>query len=240
MHFIDVRFQGRRTNAKSDDNCSVDEEKSTAVEQRVVNMSCAITSTAIAPRPAGVSTGPFSVSDRMCRLQTLASPHVTTGVVLPSVVVVLVSRGDHAAVPTWGNAAVRGRHEARRMMVAEGETDHAKRRDCTQRAMAAPGILSAFVTSPSPDWNDRVINDMNSRDTRSCAVRSTFFPNQKGKMSGTSKTLVSMATIENGTPTRTKSTNLYLPGETTNILTGEETGVMNAVDAASATVIANG
>ena len=44
----------------------------------------------------------------------------------------------------------------------------------------------------------------------------------------------------NGTPTFTKSPKLYCPGPTTRVFTGEEIGVMKAVDAARATVIANG
>lgn len=43
-----------------------------------------------------------------------------------------------------------------------------------------------------------------------------------------------------GDPTLTKSMKVYLPGPTTSVFTGEETGVMNAADAASATVIAKG
>ena len=35
--------------------------------------------------------------------------------------------------------------------------------------------------------------------------------------------------IENGAPPRTKSTQAWFPGDTTSVLTGEETGVMKAV-----------
>ena len=34
--------------------------------------------------------------------------------------------------------------------------------------------------------------------------------------------------------------NRYPPGVTTNVFTGDETGVINAVEAANATIIANG
>ena len=46
--------------------------------------------------------------------------------------------------------------------------------------------------------------------------------------------------IVNGTPMRTKSPKRYLPGTRTRVFTGEETGVIKAADAASATVITNG
>ncbi len=62
----------------------------------------------------------------------------------------------------------------------------------------------------------------------------------EGKKSGTSSTLTIATTIENGTPTFTKSPKLYWPGPTTSVFTGEEIGVMKAVEAASAMIIANG
>jgi hypothetical protein len=49
-----------------------------------------------------------------------------------------------------------------------------------------------------------------------------------------------LTTIENGTPILTKSPKAYCPGPTTRVFTGDEIGVMKAVDAASAMVIANG
>ena len=44
-------------------------------------------------------------------------------------------------------------------------------------------------------------------------------------------------TTANGTPTLTKSPKRYLPGPSTSVFTGDDTGVMNAVEAASATVL---
>jgi hypothetical protein len=53
-------------------------------------------------------------------------------------------------------------------------------------------------------------------------------------------TLTIMTIIENGTPILMKSQNEYLPGSHTIRLTVVESGDMNAVEAAMATVIANG
>jgi hypothetical protein len=44
----------------------------------------------------------------------------------------------------------------------------------------------------------------------------------------------------NGTPILTKSMNLYCPGPKTRVFTGEEIGVINAVEAPRATVTAKG
>ena len=49
-----------------------------------------------------------------------------------------------------------------------------------------------------------------------------------------------MTKIVKGTPILTKSPNLYPPGPTTIVFTGEEIGVMKAAEAATATVIAKG
>src|SRR5262245_14541535 len=54
------------------------------------------------------------------------------------------------------------------------------------------------------------------------------------------KTTTIMTITLNGTPTRTKSPKVYSPGVTTSVFTGDEIGVMNAVDAANATIITNG
>jgi hypothetical protein len=57
---------------------------------------------------------------------------------------------------------------------------------------------------------------------------------------GTSSTLTIATMMVKCTPNFTKSPKLYCPGPTTSVFTGEEMGVMNAADAASATVMANG
>ena len=49
-----------------------------------------------------------------------------------------------------------------------------------------------------------------------------------------------MTRMLNGTPILAKSMNLYCPGPKTSVFTGEEIGVMNAVEAARATVTAKG
>ena len=46
--------------------------------------------------------------------------------------------------------------------------------------------------------------------------------------------------IVKGTPSFTKSPKLYWPGPRTKVLTGDDIGVMNAAEDASATVIAKG
>ncbi len=61
-----------------------------------------------------------------------------------------------------------------------------------------------------------------------------------GNTTGTSSTVTSSTRIVKGTPTFTKSKNLYWPGPSTRMFTGEEIGVMNAAEAARATVIAKG
>lgn len=61
-----------------------------------------------------------------------------------------------------------------------------------------------------------------------------------GRKIGTSRTLTIATMMVKGTPNFTKSPKLYCPGPTTSVVTGEEMGVMNAADAASATVMANG
>src|SRR5262245_29708885 len=62
----------------------------------------------------------------------------------------------------------------------------------------------------------------------------------RGSSQGTIKTTTTMTRRLNGTPTRKKSPKVYSPGVTTSVFTGEETGVMNAVDAARATIITKG
>ena len=57
---------------------------------------------------------------------------------------------------------------------------------------------------------------------------------------GTISTVTSITSTVKGTPTLTKSAKRYWPGPSTKVFTGEETGVMNAADAAKATVMANG
>jgi hypothetical protein len=63
---------------------------------------------------------------------------------------------------------------------------------------------------------------------------------QNGNIHGVRTTETTRATSAKGVPTRTKSMKVYFPGPTTSVFTGEDTGVMNAAEAASATVIANG
>jgi hypothetical protein len=62
----------------------------------------------------------------------------------------------------------------------------------------------------------------------------------KGSSQGTIRTLISITTRAKGTPILTKSINWYRPGASTNMFTGDEIGVINAVDAARATIMANG
>lgn len=68
----------------------------------------------------------------------------------------------------------------------------------------------------------------------------TAVRDQNGKIQGVMTTETTSATRAKGDPTLTKSMKVYFPGPTTSVFTGEETGVMNAADAASATVIAKG
>lgn len=62
----------------------------------------------------------------------------------------------------------------------------------------------------------------------------------RAKIHGTISTLTIITRIVNGTPTFTKSAKRYCPGPSTKVFTGDDTGVMNAADAASATIMANG
>ena len=62
----------------------------------------------------------------------------------------------------------------------------------------------------------------------------------KGNNQGTIRTLISITTRAKGTPILTKSINRYWPGAITSMFTGEEIGVINAVDAARATIMAKG
>lgn len=57
---------------------------------------------------------------------------------------------------------------------------------------------------------------------------------------GTITTVTTITSNVNGTPTLTKSAKRYWPGPSTKVLTGDDTGVMNAAEAARATVMANG
>jgi hypothetical protein len=59
----------------------------------------------------------------------------------------------------------------------------------------------------------------------------------KGNRSGTESNVTTMAKSCRGTPTLTKSLNLYSPGPITRVFTGDAIGVANAVEAANATVI---
>lgn len=64
--------------------------------------------------------------------------------------------------------------------------------------------------------------------------------NQNGNSRGINSTLTTITISVNGTPTFTKSKNRYPPGAHTSVFTGEDTGVINAADAATATAIVNG
>lgn len=71
----------------------------------------------------------------------------------------------------------------------------------------------------------------------------TYFYTQavyKGNSIGTINTESSITNTVNGTPTLTKSINLYPPGASTIVLTGEDTGVIKAAEAEIATIITNG
>src|SRR5690606_14676275 len=65
-------------------------------------------------------------------------------------------------------------------------------------------------------------------------------PHYSGKSRGTSATLTIITSRVKGTPMRTKSPKRYWPGPSTRVFTGEEIGVMNAAEAARATVMAKG
>ena len=62
----------------------------------------------------------------------------------------------------------------------------------------------------------------------------------RGKSHGTRSTVRSRTTIVKGTPIRSKSPKRYCPGASTSVFTGDETGVMKAAEAASATVMTKG
>src|SRR5262245_45739413 len=68
----------------------------------------------------------------------------------------------------------------------------------------------------------------------------SFHLGYSGSSHGIINTTTTITSKLNGTPTRRKSPNVYSPGVTTRVFTGDEIGVMNAVDAASATIITNG
>jgi hypothetical protein len=63
---------------------------------------------------------------------------------------------------------------------------------------------------------------------------------RSGRSQGISSTVSTSTRPVSGTPIRTKSPKRYLPGTSTSVLTGEETGVMNAAEAAMATVMTKG
>jgi hypothetical protein len=72
------------------------------------------------------------------------------------------------------------------------------------------------------------------------ALKPPLHHGRKGRSRGTSRTVINRTMMVNGTPTRTKSIKRYFPGTSTSVFTGDETGVINAADAANATVIAKG
>ena len=76
----------------------------------------------------------------------------------------------------------------------------------------------------------------------SCQVERTETPSRPSTAAATGppKTLTIRTTIREWHPNQCEISDVYLPGPTTSVLTGEEIGVMNADDDASATIIANG
>src|SRR5262249_45833868 len=79
-----------------------------------------------------------------------------------------------------------------------------------------------------------------ARPATVATIRPAIALYRNARKTGTSNTLTIATMMAKGVPTFTKSPKLYCPGPTTSVFTGEEIGVMKAVDAASATVIANG
>ncbi len=120
-------------------------------------------------------------------------------------------------------------------LLAKGRLERPWHRGAARRWIT---FMQVFVPSFSCRWTKlaRIRRCKVLAGRRLCSTRPEYLKN--GNSTGISRTQTTITSMVKGTPILTKSLNEYLPGPSTRVLTGEETGVINAAEAAIATTMA--